>query len=353
MKSRTYIATPPGATIREQLAERGMNQKEFAARMSLSEKHVSRLLNGSVQLTPEVAFRLELVLGVPAKFWNNLEMIYREKLIKIEAEKQMEGETALALAFPYQEMEQYGWVPAAENAKEKVEYLRKYFGVVELALLKNELIMKMNEKRLDLSKRENLARMAWTQEVKIQARERGIAAAFNQKKLIHFIPTLRKMTRLKPEKFVPELLTGMDSCGIALVFLPQMKEVPECSVTAEDGNHVVIGMASPEEDSWGDIARFWCGLFQALASVILGYTSLSHEPSEEDVKETERWVENTLISQERFEHFKQGGNYSSQSVSQFARDEGIAPGIVADRMQREGLIDLKYMAELKKALIAG
>ena len=71
------------------------------------------------------------------------------------------------------------------------------------------------------------------------------------------------------------------------------------------------------------------------------------------MKETERWVENTLISQERFEHFKQGGNYSSQSVSQFARDEGIAPGIVADRMQRERLIDLKYMAELKKALIAG
>lgn len=353
MKNQTYIATPPGATIREQLAERGMNQKEFAARMSLSEKHVSRLLNGSVQLTPEVAFRLELVLGVPAKFWNNLEMIYREKLIKIEAEKQMERETALAAAFPYQEMEQYGWVPAAENAKEKVKYLRKYFGVVELALLKNELIMKMNEKRLDLSSHENLARMAWTQEAKIQAREIETAHIFNQKKLIRLIPALRKMTRSKPEKFVPELLAGMASCGIALVFLPQMKEVPECSVAAEDGSRIVIGMASPEETSWGDIARFWCGLFQALASVILGYTRLSHEPSETDAEETGRWVENTLISQEKFEQFKQMGNYSGQSVDRFAQNEGIAPGIVAERMQREGLIDLEYMAELKKTLIAG
>ena len=84
-RSRCIIATPPGATIKEQLKDRGMSQKEFAARMDMSEKHISKLINGEVQLTPEVAVRLEMVLGVPAKFWNNLEAIYREKLIKPEA----------------------------------------------------------------------------------------------------------------------------------------------------------------------------------------------------------------------------------------------------------------------------
>ena len=78
VRSRTYIATPPGATIKEQLQDRGMSQKEFAVRMNLSEKHISRLINGEVQLTPDVAIRLETVLGVPASFWNNLEVIYRE-----------------------------------------------------------------------------------------------------------------------------------------------------------------------------------------------------------------------------------------------------------------------------------
>ena len=67
LKSRTYIATPPGATIKEQLNDRAMSQKEFAIRMNLSEKHVSKLVNGEVQLTPEVAVRLETVLGVPAQ----------------------------------------------------------------------------------------------------------------------------------------------------------------------------------------------------------------------------------------------------------------------------------------------
>ena len=90
LRSRSYIATPPGATIKEQLNNRGMSQKEFAVRMDMSEKHISKLINGDVQLTPNVAIRLEKVLGVPAKFWNNLEAIYREKIVKVAAENAME-----------------------------------------------------------------------------------------------------------------------------------------------------------------------------------------------------------------------------------------------------------------------
>lgn len=85
-RSRTYIATPPGATIKEQLDDRGMSQKELAACMAVSDEYVNHLINGEVQLTPDVANRLEIVLGIPASFWNNLEAIYREKLIKIAAE---------------------------------------------------------------------------------------------------------------------------------------------------------------------------------------------------------------------------------------------------------------------------
>ena len=62
-KSRSFIATPPGATIKEQILDRGMSQKEFATRMGMSEKHISKLINGEVQLTVDMARRLELVLG--------------------------------------------------------------------------------------------------------------------------------------------------------------------------------------------------------------------------------------------------------------------------------------------------
>lgn len=108
MKSRTFIATPPGITIKEQLQDIGMSQKEFATRMDLSQKHVSKLINGEVQLTPDVAVRLEMVLGIPAKFWNKLEATYREKLIKANAENEMDVDKEIARKMPYNEMVKYG-----------------------------------------------------------------------------------------------------------------------------------------------------------------------------------------------------------------------------------------------------
>ena len=73
------IATPPGATIKEQLNDRGMTYRNFAARMGVSNEYVHKLISGEVPLTPETAVRLEMVLGVPARFLNNLEAIYRKK----------------------------------------------------------------------------------------------------------------------------------------------------------------------------------------------------------------------------------------------------------------------------------
>ena len=100
VRSRSYIATPPGATIREQLKDRGMSQKKFAFRMDMSEKHISKLINGDVLLTPDVVVRLETVLDVPARFWSNLEAIYREKLVKAEAENAMEEDEIIARNVP-------------------------------------------------------------------------------------------------------------------------------------------------------------------------------------------------------------------------------------------------------------
>lgn len=101
LESKSYIATPPGATIKEQLDDRGITEKEFASRMGLSEKHVSKLMNGDVHLTSEMAERLEVVLGLPARFWNNLEAIYQEKLVKAKKELDTNEEEQLSSKYPY------------------------------------------------------------------------------------------------------------------------------------------------------------------------------------------------------------------------------------------------------------
>lgn len=84
IRNRKMIATPPGATIQEQLENRGMHQSEFAKRMGLPEEHVSRLINGEAILSHEIALKLESVLGIPAEVWSNLEAVYREKASRIQ-----------------------------------------------------------------------------------------------------------------------------------------------------------------------------------------------------------------------------------------------------------------------------
>lgn len=77
--SSSIISTPPGATIWEQLNFRDISVKTFAKDMGISTEQAEKLICGSIPLTPNMAMRLETVLGIPASFWNQLETTYRKK----------------------------------------------------------------------------------------------------------------------------------------------------------------------------------------------------------------------------------------------------------------------------------
>lgn len=346
VKSRSYIATPPGATIKEQLNSRGMSQKEFAVRMDMSEKHISKLINGDVQLTPDVAVRLEMVLGVPAKFWNNLEAIYREKIVKAEAENAMDADVELAKQFPYNEMAKFGWVPETREAKEKIVYLRKYFEVVELSLLGNEQITKIACRRLAITEKSDLALMAWAQEAKIKARDIETLPV-NIKGLLAAIPDIRKMTVLKPKEFCPKIKKCLADHGIALVFLPHLKGSFLQGATFLDGNKIVVGLTARGKDA----DKFWFSLFHELAHIVLGHVGQVNGTSDEDEKAADDWSGNTLIAEKEFDTFRQGNDYSEQGVRRFAKEQGIAPGIVVGRMQREGMIKYSMLNNLKEQYV--
>ena len=80
IKNNKVIALAPGATIKEQLDERKISQKEFIVRMEMSEIDINKLINGEIPLTKDIALKLEAVLRMPYQFWLNLEEIYRKKL---------------------------------------------------------------------------------------------------------------------------------------------------------------------------------------------------------------------------------------------------------------------------------
>lgn len=341
-RSRTTIATPPGATIKEQLIDRGMSQKEFASRMEMSEKHISNLINGDVQLTPDVAMRLEMVLGLPARFWLNLEAIYREKLLKIEAENDMDADIAIAKNLPYKEMTANGWVPPTSKKEERVLNLRKFFEVVRLGLLNDNLIPGIACRRQAITEKADYALIAWAQRAKIKARAIQ-TSPIDLNSLRGNIPAIRAMTKKSPDEFCSELGSILANCGIALIFLPHIGGSFLHGATFYDKNKIVIGLTVRGKDA----DKFWFSLFHEIAHILLGHISQLNGTTEEDEEDADKFARDTLIPQEAFDIYAADRNFTKESMIDFSNRIGIDVGIVVGRLQKEGYIQYNRYNDLK------
>ena len=342
MRSRSYIATPPGATIKEQLKDRGMSQKEFASRMDMSEKHISRLINGEVQLTHEVAYRLEMVLGLPANFWNNLEAVYREKIEKAKAENALDADKELAKKFPYKEMVKYGWVPEARKAEDKVLYLRKFFEVVQLEkITDSRLIPRIVYRRQSTTEKANYALIAWAQRAKIEARN-IVTSPIDLRRLTAKLPDIRKMTTKDPSEFCQQMVSLLASCGIALVFLPHIEGSFLHGATFYDAGKIVIGLTVRGKDA----DKFWFSLFHEIGHILCGH--LDQEKTDDKYEDVANaFARDTLISQNAFNCFVKNQSFTEEKIVAFASEIGIDPGIVVGRLQKEGYINFSWYNGLK------
>lgn len=288
-RSRSTIAIPPGETIKEQLVDRGMKQKEFAVRMGMSEKHISRLINGDVQLTIEMARKLEMVLGVPTQFWCNLEAIYREDIAKVNEEKVMDEDIEIAKNMPYAEMVHNGWIIDVAEKKERVIHLRKYFELAELKYLQTTLVPRIACRKLHQNEKDDCALIAWVQKAKLEAR-RIETKPINLEKLKETIPLVRKQLELQSEEFYAQITELLANCGVAIVFLPDMNGFSLHGASFLDGNKIVIGIALCEEDK----KEFSFNLFHELAHVIYGHIEKEDGTSEEDEKIADEYAERMI-----------------------------------------------------------
>jgi HTH-type transcriptional regulator/antitoxin HigA len=339
ISSKSTIAVPPGATIKEQIQDRGMRQKEFASRMDMTEKHISQLINGEVRLTPDVAVRLEMVLGIPAKFWNNLEAIYQEKIVKANAENEMEMDKDLSKSFPYNEMSKLGWVPKATKSIDKVLNLRKFFEVVRLGLLKEEGIPGLACRRLGESEKGDYALMAWSQKAKVDARS-VLVESINIQRLEEIIGEMRTMTMKSPNEFCPRLRDMLGECGVALVFLPHIKGSFLHGATFFDGKKIVLGMTVRGKDA----DRFWFSFFHEIGHIVLGHIAFENGPTCEDEKAADTFSADTLIPPQEYQQFIALNDFSAESIIEFADEIGIDRGIIIGRLQKERYV--KYSSSL-------
>ncbi|GAB2024959.1 ImmA/IrrE family metallo-endopeptidase [Lactovum odontotermitis] len=340
--STKTLAVPPGATIREQLEERGMSQKEFALRMGLSEKHVSHLINGKVELTPDVSLRLENVLGMTARFWNNLEALYQEQIARAKSEIEDEKEQALVSRFPYAKLAKAGFVPKTGVKKEKIQNLRRFFEVAKLGIIDDLYIPGIAYRKGGTNRESDYNLAAWAQKAKVEARKIA-TGPINIGKLMGCIARFRECTREKPDVFGPEIQRILSDCGVALVFLPHIEGSYLNGASFLDGKKIILGLTVRGKDA----DRFWFSFFHELFHIIDGHINSFAGTSQAEEKAADEFSRDTLIPPKAYKEFVDASDFTKVRIVEFAENLKISPCIVLGRLQYDGKVSYNQFRDLK------
>ncbi|MDA8283414.1 MAG: HigA family addiction module antitoxin [Actinomycetota bacterium] len=117
-------AFPPGEYLRDELAERGWAQGEFAEIIGRPVQVVSEILNGKKDITPETAIAIGAALGTSAELWMNLQATFRLQQVRsgdTPTIRPVERRAVLRSLVPVRELQRRGWLPTTSDLDELEE----------------------------------------------------------------------------------------------------------------------------------------------------------------------------------------------------------------------------------------
>jgi HTH-type transcriptional regulator / antitoxin HigA len=332
----TDYATPPGETLRELLDEQGMTQRDLARRTGLSPKHVNRLLQGTVPLSPDVAQRLEHVTGTPARLWNRLEANYRSDLERLRAHRDKAECLEWLTDMPIRELVSRGVLPEEPRDKaSRVEQLLSFFGVASVEAYQDvygDMACAFRQSKAYEIKPGAVA--AWLRLGELAAQEIR-CEPFDIAGLKAALPQLRALT-IDEHKYLPRMQEICAVHGVAVVFVREVTGARASGVTRWlTPSKALIQLSSRYRTD----DHLWFTFFHEIGHVlrhgktevwIEGRPGAADDPRE---AEADRFARNLLIPERDAAELRWLS--SPDSVREYAASIGIAPGIVVGRLQHD------------------
>jgi HTH-type transcriptional regulator/antitoxin HigA len=330
------IAIPPGETIRENMEFLGINQKELATRLDISEKHLCNVLSGISPITYDTALKLESVVGSSAEFWMKLETLYQLNKARIEEENKLEQENEILKLIPYKEISDNGWIEKTNDKKEKVLRLRNFFGVSNLhSIIRSYSVAFRTQK--SSNEVSDYGALAWLRKAEVDGLTIDVEE-FDKSKLRKFIPRFRELTLNVEIDFYPEMRRICAEAGIALVLVKYIPKTYICGATIWRNNRAILALSGRGKRA--DV--FWFTFFHEIAHILNHSRKeihINYEKSDDEY-EADEIASNMLIPKEDYDRFKSTYDYTDyDEIKRYANMIGIAPYILAGRLQHDGLIN--------------
>ncbi len=325
-------AVPPGATLHEVMESLQMSQKELAQRTGLTEQTLTRIFKGDQPISYETANRLELVTGVPARMWNNLEAQYREQLAKQEERPRLEADKAWLKTIPIKELIERGHVVPDDDKVNLVRKVLAFFGVCSVQAWQEiwaAPAVAARRSRCFESRPGDAA--AWIRQGELQAQQIE-CAPFDKTGFSAALEEIRPLTREESVVFEPRMKQLCANAGVAVALVREMKKVPWNGATkwlTPNKAMILLSLRGKGED------KFWFSFFHEAGHVLKDKKKglFINDESNGDLseKKADAFAAEILIPAKydaRISNCR-----SKQEIILLADELRISPGIVAGRYQ--------------------
>jgi addiction module HigA family antidote len=332
-------AVAPGGTLRSTLNSLGLTQSDVATRTGLSLKHINQIVQGVAPITPETALLLERVTDVSARFWNSLESVYRERVARRENRERLAGDVDWLDELPIKELMRRGILGARDDKATQVEKACRFFGVADPERWRDVWLKPLVSFRRSPTLAADPGAVAtWLRLGEIEAATVE-TAPFDARRFRDALIRIRSLTLREPRMALKRLRTECAEAGVAVIFLPDIGKTRTSGAARWlTPNKAMIQLS----DRFKADDRFWFSFFHEAAHVLLHSKKETFvdavELAESEAEDEANAFAATQLIPRRFE-FRLAELQTDSDVLRFAREIGLAPGIVVGRLQREDKYD--------------
>lgn len=338
---KEIMAFHPGYYIQETIEELEITQEEFAIRLGTTAKTISKLVNGEINLSNDIAHKLSNMLGTSVELWLNLQTAYEKKLIEINEARQLDQQKSIVYMIDYKYFVDLGLVTEARKIEDKITNLRRFFQISSLdILLTPDFLVNYRTATQSFNDKNIINSRAWLQTAINIGRNMQVAN-FDAKKLKSYLPEIRSMTLQSPQVFLPRLKEIFSKCGVTFVLLPYLKNSGvNGAVKWINKDKVILAL----NDRRKSADTFWFSLFHEIKHVlqqkhkqifISGQEINTAYLNEQLEAEADKFAQETLIPEKLYQAFINNRNFSDPAIISFAKQIGIHPGIIFGRLQHD------------------
>lgn len=330
---------PTGVVIKEYLDECGITQKDLSRRIDVSERHLSKMLNGKTRLTEDMAIKLEKVItDIPASYWLNYEMKYRENLAREKERAGLDSVDLNEVAKRYHFKEVF-----AESALTLVDQaisMLKFLGISDFDQFNRAYPKVAVEFMQDDGEPE--AVIIWLKLCEADVKEQNPDLSdvpYSEQGLRNSLGTLKAIsTNINVEASLKSCGKLLNRVGIYFVVEPAItnSKVRGALTTYEGHPAIYVSGRFKTHD------HIWFTILHELAHLLLHYKAndaiISMEELVSDQNkdlEANEYARSFFIDSDDYMRFKEKGDFEERNIRQFAAQEGISPDIVVGFLQHD------------------